>query len=401
MLSAKKIVVGITGGIAAYKSCAIVRQLIKMGAEVEVIMTASAQQFVTPLTFETLSGHTVVTEMFGEHRTFGTHHIESVQQADLFLIAPATANIIGKAANGIADDFMSTAITAANCPIFFAPAMNSFMYANPIVQQNMSRLKQYYHFIDPGEGDLACGYEGKGRMAEPEQIVDAIHKFLAPNPLWTGKHVVVTAGPTREKIDPVRFVSNFSSGKMGYAIAEAALKLGAIVTLISGPTQLTPPETAKFISTESAGDMYDAVMKVLPETDVLIKSAAVSDYRPVNFFSQKMKKGQDELVVEMKKTPDILLAVKDHKPKHTIVVGFALETISEVEYARQKLEKKDLDLVVINNPNMPGAGFQTDTNIVNFLFRDQTLESLPLMTKREVASQILKRVERLLVKQPM
>ncbi len=394
MLKGKQIVLGISGGIAAYKCCYLVRELIKCQATVQVIMTRSAREFITALTLETLSGKPVIKDMFSDKGPVGTHHIEIAQNCDLMIIAPATYNIIGKAANGIADDFLSTAIAATNCPIFFAPAMNTFMFKNPILQQNIAKLKKHHHFIMPGTGELACGYSGEGRMAEPERIVQTIEAFLNPDPLWTGKTVLITAGPTREKIDPVRYISNFSSGKMGYALAEAAKQLGAAVTLVSGPVNLSCPDGINRIEVKTTSEMNRIVLDQLSEIDVLIKSAAVVDYSPKFYTDKKIKKKQAEMTIELKKTPDILANVRSTKKDRTIVVGFSLETDDEIENARSKLIDKDLDLIVINNPNVPGAGFQVDTNIVTFLDRDNRIESLQLMTKPKVAREILRRIER-------
>ncbi len=396
MIKDKRFVIGITGGIAAYKSCNIVRELVKRQAEVQVIMTRAACEFITPLTLETLSGHAVTTELFGEQRSFGTRHIELAQSADLMLIAPATYNILGKVASGVADDFLSTAISAATCPVFFAPAMNSHMFVNPILQENITRLQKYYRFIMPETGYLACGYTGQGRMAEPDKIIQVIENYLTPNSVWSGKKVLITAGPTREKIDPVRYISNFSSGKMGYALAEESIKLGAAVSLISGPVCLTPPQGATMIDVESAYDMRRAVMDALPETDILIKAAAVADYRPQNCSEHKIKKSAPVMRLDLSKTDDILAAVRTAKSEKTIVVGFALETQAELENAEKKLIRKDLDLIVINNPQIPGAGFQVDTNVATLMHRDTHIESLPKMSKHHLAIEILKRVERLL-----
>lgn len=397
MLTDKQIVLGITGGIAAYKSCTIVRELVKRGADVHVIMTAAACHFVTPLTLETLSGHPVTTDLFGKQRSFGTHHIEIAQAPDAMLIAPATYNIIGKVASGIADDFLSTAITAATCPVFFAPAMNSFMFANPIQQRNLELLKQYYHFVMPGTGDLACGYTGQGRMAEPEVIVAALDAFFQTDPIWNGKRVLITAGPTREKIDPVRYLSNFSSGKMGFALAEAARNLGATVTLIAGPVSLATPTDVHRIDVVSADEMHRAVLDHLPDADVVIKAAAVADYRARTYTNRKIKKTADDTIhIELEKTPDILQSIQKHKRVDTRVIGFALETDDEIENALKKMHSKGLDMIVLNNPRVDGAGFQVDTNVVTILYPDGTRAALPLMDKKHVAVEILRHATKLL-----
>ncbi|OQY30335.1 MAG: hypothetical protein B6244_00305 [Candidatus Cloacimonetes bacterium 4572_55] len=393
-LENRRIVLGITGGIAAYKSCYLIRELIKREATVQVIMTRSAQRFITSLTLETLSRNPVVTDMFDDPGAFGPRHIEIAQSPDLMVVAPATYNIMGKVANGIADDFLSTAISASCCPIFFAPAMNNFMFKNPIMQENLAKLKRHYRLIMPESGDLACGYSGEGRMAEPETICQMIDQFFHPNPIWADKTVLVTAGPTREKIDPVRFISNFSSGKMGFALAQASERRGARTILISGPVHLPTPDRVRRIQVQTAEEMREAVLRELPNVDVAIKSAAVSDYQPSHYASQKIKKGnQEQIELALKKTPDILSEISEKKSDRTIVVGFALETDSEIEHARQKMIKKNLDMIVINNPNIEGAGFQVDTNLVTLMSRNHQIESLPLLTKRKVAEKILNRIE--------
>lgn len=387
--------VGITGGIAAYKGADLVSQLVKKGAEVYVIMTASAQQFITPLTLQTLSKNQVITDMFAEPKAWEVQHISLADKADLMLIVPATANIIGKIANGIADDMLTTTVMATNAPVLIAPAMNVHMYENPIVQANITKLASLgYSFIEPDEGLLACGYQGKGRLAGPEKIMAAIEDVMAVNKDLENLRVLVTAGPTREKIDPVRFISNHSTGKMGYAIAEMAAKRGAKVVLISGPSDLNFPPSVEGIRVESARDMYEAVMEKYEHVDVVIKTAAVADYRPKTVHDQKVKKQEGDLELILERNPDILFELGQRK-KHQVLVGFAAETENLQEYARQKLFKKKLDMIVANNVTQEGAGFGVDTNQVELIFPSEEVKSLPLQSKKEVANSILDEVKSL------
>ena len=392
MLKNKKIILGITGGIAAYKSALVCRRLKKLGAEVIVVMTEAGTKFITPLTMETLSENEVVTQLFPEEKMVGTRHVSLADWCDLVLIAPATANIIGKIKAGIADDILSTVVISTKSPVFMAPAMNVKMWENPILQENISGLKKLgYRFIQPGTGDLACGYEGKGRMAEPEQIVKEVLKFLSIKKDLEDKSILVTASKTVEPIDPIRYLSNRSTGKMGFAIAQAALSRGAQVTLISGPSFLPPPTDVKFISVTSASQMRNEVKKNYKKADCLIMAAAVSDFTPEKTQPNKIKKDQTELVLKLKKTPDILKEMGKQKGKK-ILVGFSLETENEIKNAKTKLKNKNLDLIVVNNPTQPGAGFEGDTNIATIIDKKGKIQKLPLMSKNDLADKILDKI---------
>lgn len=387
----KTIVLGITGGIAAYKAAELTRLLIKAGAKVHVIMTRGAAEFVTPLTFQTLSRNPVHTDLFSLTQEADVGHISLADRADLFVIAPATANIIGKIANGIADDLLTTSVMATKAPVLLAPAMNCNMYENPIVQENMEKLKKYgYHFRDSETGELACGYEGKGRMAEPTDILEEIETILSPKDL-KDERILITAGPTCEAIDPVRFIGNRSSGKMGYALAKMALRRGADVTLISGPSSLKPPRGARFIVIESAEEMGKAVMSNLKDATVVIMAAAVADYRPKKAVSEKIKKGKASLSIDLEKTEDILSEIGKKKGKK-LLIGFAAETENLVANAKKKLKEKNLDIIVANNVKEPGAGFGVDTNIVTIIDKKGNTEELPKMSKEDVAWIVLDRV---------
>ena len=398
MLKGKKIILGITGGIAAYKSAEVCRRLKKLGAEVIVVMTQAGTKFITPLTMETLSENEVVTELFPEKKMVGTRHVSLADWCDLVLIAPATANIIGKIKAGMADDILSTVVISTKSQVILAPAMNVKMWENPIFQGNISELKKLgYRFIEPGTGDLACGYEGKGRMAEPEQIVQEVIKFLSTKKDLEGKSILVTASRTVEPIDPIRYLSNRSTGKMGFAIAQAAFSRGAKVTLISGPSSLEPPRGINFISVDNASQMRNQVKNNFRKADCLIMAAAVSDFAPLKTVPDKIKKDQAELVLKLKKTPDILKEMGKRKGKK-ILVGFSLETENEIENSKSKLKEKDLDLIVVNNPNQSGAGFEVDTNIAVIIDKKGKIQRLPLMRKRDLADKILDKVALLLKK---
>ncbi len=391
MLKSRKIVLGVTGGIAAYKAAELVRELIKAGAEVHVVMTRNAQAFITPLTFQTLSGNPVTTELFNLIEESQIGHIALADRADLLAIVPATANIIGKVAAGIADDMLTTVVMATRAPVLLAPAMNVHMWENKICQENIQKLRSRgYHFIDPEAGELACGYEGKGRLAEIPAIVEEIRSLLSPKD-FSGEQVLVTAGPTEESMDPVRFLSNRSSGKMGFALARAARRRGAEVTLISGPTALADPPQIRVMAVRSAIEMHEAVMKQLESASVLIMAAAVSDYRPKQKAAGKIKKSQPETVVELELNPDILTEAGKRK-KSQILVGFAAETEDLLQSGREKLKNKNLDLIVANDVTLPGAGFEVDTNIVKIIDRGGRVEELPLMTKEDLAERILDRI---------
>lgn len=390
ILNGKNILLCVTGGIAVYKAAALTSKLTQAGAFVRVILSEAAAEFMQPLTFQALSRHEVYVDTFDEKNPQKIAHIDLADWADLIIVAPATANTIGKLANGIADNMVTTTLLAATCPIWIAPSMNVHMYEHPAVQKNMKTLRDYgYRFIEPGEGYLACGYVGKGRLEEPEKIVALVEQyFRSQTGILKGKKVVVTAGPTREKIDPVRFISNYSTGKMGYAIAEEAVLQGAEVTLISGPVSLAPPQGVTLISVESAEEMYEAVMKVFLQSDLVVKTAAVADYRPKQVSEHKVKKQPGEQVIELERTKDILYEL-GRKKGHQVLVGFAAETINVEEYAKKKLVEKNADMIVANNVKVEGAGFGTDTNIVTIYKKDGTVIELPLMTKRETAKKIL------------
>ncbi|KIO59061.1 Phosphopantothenoylcysteine decarboxylase [Caldibacillus thermoamylovorans] len=388
----RKVLLCVSGGIAAYKAVQLTSKLTQNGFDVKVMMTENATKFVTPLSFQAISRNDVYTDTFDEKDPAKIAHIDLADWPDVIIIAPATANIIGKLANGIADDMVSTTLLATEKPVFIAPAMNVHMYHHPVVQENIARLKSFgYHFIEPSEGYLACGYVGKGRLEEPEIIVEHVKTFFVQNKqqFLRGKTVLISAGPTREKIDPVRYLSNYSSGKMGYAIAEVAQHLGANVILISGPVSLKPPVGVQIIRVESAEEMYEAVLQYFDGADIVIKSAAVSDYRPKKIFQQKMKKQSQELVIELERTVDILAELGKRK-KAQFLIGFAAETNHVEEYAKQKLLSKNADMIVANNVMQEGAGFGTDTNIVTFYKANNEKKQLPKLTKHEVAYEILK-----------
>jgi len=398
MIKDKKILLCVTGGIAVYKAAALTSKLVQTGAQVKVILSESAQKFVTPLTFQALSRNEVYVDTFDEINPRVIAHIDLADWADLILVAPATANTIGKIASGIADNMITTTLLAATSPVWIAPAMNVHMYDHPAVKKNLSLLAEYgYQFIEPSEGYLACGYVGKGRLEEPEKIVELIHEFFknkGQQPL-KGKTIVVTAGPTREKIDPVRFISNHSSGKMGYALAEEAKKQGANVVLVSGPVQLTPASGMKVVKVESAEEMYNAVLKYYSLADVVIKTAAVADYRPKITHEHKVKKQAGDASIELERTKDILMELGKRK-KNQVLVGFAAETENVEEYARKKLTTKNADIIVANNVKSEGAGFGTDTNIVTLFKREGAVIDLPLMSKSKVAKRIIEEVTSLL-----
>lgn len=397
----KKILLCVSGGIAVFKAAALTSKLVQAGMEVRVIMTESAQKFVTPLTFQALSREAVYTDTFEEQDPGVISHIDVADWADLIVVAPATANVIAKLANGLADDMLSTTVLASTAPIWIAPAMNVHMYENPAVQKNMQTLKSFgHHFVEPNEGYLACGYVGKGRLAEPEEIVEQILVFFhEPIHLpFQGKKFLITAGPTREIIDPVRYMTNHSSGKMGYALAEEAAKLGGDVTLVSGPVNLPHPPNVTVVNVESAEDMYQAVSNRFEDADIVIKSAAVADYRPKHVWDKKMKKQDGDLTLELERTKDILKEMGKIK-KHQLLVGFAAETNNIEEYAKKKLESKNADLIVANDVTKEGAGFGGDTNMVTMFDRYGTSEVVPILSKNEVAKKVLNKIERLLNKE--
>lgn len=392
MLQGKQIVLGVAGGIAAYKVVDVVSRLKKQGAEVHVIMTEAAAQFVTPLTFREISGNPVVVSMWDEPKKWQVEHIALASLADLFVIAPATANIIGKIANGIADDMLTTTVMATQAPVLIVPAMNTNMYLNPVVQKNLETLAGLgYHCMNPDSGLMACGTTGAGRLPEPACIVETIIQHFAAKDALRGQTVLVTAAGTREPIDPVRYIGNRSSGKMGYAIAEAAAKQGARVILVSGPTSLAVPQGVEVIRVETAAEMRAAVLAEFPQADIVIKAAAVADYRPQEQSQQKIKKAEATLTLVLEKNPDILWELGQQKTKQ-FLVGFAAETQQLLQHAQGKLEKKNLDMIIANDVTLPGAGFNTDTNIVKMLYRDGRIEELPQMSKRELAGVILEKI---------
>jgi len=391
MLKNKRIVLGVTGGIAAYKAAELVRELVRAGAEVFVIMTRSAQAFVTPLTFQTLSGNKVTTELFNLIEESEIGHISLADRAQVLVIAPATANIIGKIAGGIADDLLTTVVMATKAPVLLAPAMNVHMWENPICQENIRKLRaRGYHFVDPETGELACGYEGKGRLAEVSTIAEEIRALLSPQDL-EGETLVITAGPTEEPIDPVRFLSNRSSGKMGFALARAARLRGGKVILVAGPTALAAPPRVKFIPVRTAVQMREAVLKNLRAASILVMAAAVSDFRPRGTSPEKIKKSRADLSLPLELNPDILAEAGKRKGKRSIV-GFAAETESLLANAQKKLVEKNLDLIAANDVSRPGAGFAVDTNIVKLIDRSGKVEDLPLLEKEELAHRILDRI---------
>jgi phosphopantothenoylcysteine decarboxylase/phosphopantothenate--cysteine ligase len=397
MLKGKKIVLGITGGIAAYKAAEITRALIKEGAQVRVIMTKNATEFISPLTMQTLSNNIVYTEMYLPHEQCDMAHITLAEFADAFVIAPATGNIIGKIASGIADDLLSTTIMASDKPTLICPAMNDKMLANPIVQENINKLKKYkYVIMESAVGELACKTQGAGRLPEVPEIIEEIEKLLTPQNLAYEK-ILITAGPTEEPLDPVRFITNLSSGKMGYALAKVASRHGAQVTLITGPTNLPLPAAENIIRVRTAQEMHKAVIDNYKKSTVIIKAAAVADYRPKVFVKEKIKKDDKPRAIELERNPDIIAEIGKNK-KNIVLVGFAMETKDLLANAREKLKNKNMDLIVANSLREEGAGFQKDTNKITILDREGEVQSLPVMTKIEAAEKILERVEGLLKK---
>jgi len=391
----KKIIVGVTGGIAAYKAAELVRILVKAGAETRVAMTSNATRFISPLTLETLSGNKVIADMF-DPEIHPISHITWGQESDLIIISPATANFIAKMAHGLADDFLSTMVLASTARILVCPAMNSRMLTNPVTQENIKRIKERGCVVmEAGEGELACHTEGPGRLPDPEEIAEQARMMLAEQDL-SGLKLLVTAGPTIEAMDPVRYISNRSTGKMGYALARAAVMRGASVTLVSGPTSLPPPRGVKFLGVKSAEEMKEAVFDCLGDIDVIIKAAAVSDYRPREVSARKIKKGAASISIDLVKNPDILSDLGKAKAgSEYILVGFAAETEDILTNAMEKLRNKNLDIIVVNDITREDSGFKSDTNLVKIIYKDGSREELPLMSKDEVAGQILDRIKRL------
>lgn len=389
MLNGKTVVLGVTGSIAAYKMANVASALVKEGADVHVVMTKNATNFINPITFETLTNNKCLVDTFDRNFQFHVAHVSLSQKADVFMIAPASANIIGKLANGIADDMLSTMALAASCKIIVAPAMNTHMYENKIVQDNLDKLKKFgFEVIEPAAGRLACGDVGAGKLPGENILLDYIRREIEFTKDMAGLKVLVTAGPTVEKIDPVRYITNHSSGKMGYAVAEIASKRGADVTLISGPVHIEPPAFVKIVNIQSADDMYNAVMDNLSDCDILVKAAAVADYTVPNASDEKIKKKNDDLSLALSKTKDILKAVGERKTDRQIICGFSMETSNLIENSKKKLVSKNCDMIIANNLKDDGAGFGVDTNKVTII-TENNADSLDVMTKKETAEKIL------------
>ena len=392
MLKGKTVLLGITGSIAAYKIAYLASALHKLHADVHVLMTENATNFINPITFETLTGNKCLVDTFDRNFQFQVEHVSIAKKADIVMIAPASANVIGKIANGLADDMLTTTVMACRCQKLFAPAMNTAMYENPIVQDNIRKLKHYgYEVITPASGYLACGDTGAGKMPEPETLLEYILREVAFEKDLSGKKVLVTAGPTQEAIDPVRCLTNHSSGKMGYAIAKMAMLRGAEVTLVSGPTAIEPPLFVKVVPVISARDMFEAVTGVSDQQDIIIKAAAVADYRPKQVSEDKVKKKDDQVSIELERTDDILKYLGQHKKDGQFLCGFSMETKDMIGNSRAKLEKKNLDMVAANNLKVEGAGFQGDTNVLTLITQDEEV-SLPLMSKEDAALKILDKI---------
>lgn len=389
MLKGKTILLGVTGGIAAYKAAALASALVKLHADVEVVMTENATQFVTPLTFEQLTGRRTITNTFDRNFTHQVEHISLAQRTDLVIIAPATANVCAKLAHGLADDMLTTTVLACKCPKLIAPAMNTNMYENQVTQDNLSTLIRYgWEVIKPASGRLACGAEGKGKLPEPEVLVQYILRSIALPHDLSGKKVLVTAGPTQEALDPVRYLTNHSSGKMGYAIAKMAMLRGADVTLITGPTNIPTPPFVNVIKVVSAKDMFDAVTKHFGDTDFVFKAAAVADYTPAEYSTQKMKKNSADLAISLERTQDILGFLGENKHDGQIICGFSMETENMLDNSRAKLVKKNVHMICANSLTQKGAGFAGDTNILTLITRDHAVE-LPLLSKEAAANEII------------
>ena len=389
MLKGKTVLLGVTGSIAAYKAAALASALVKQHASVHVLMTKNAANFIHPITFETLTGHKCLTDTFDRNFEFQVEHVSLARQADVVMVAPASANVIGKLAHGIADDMLTTTLLACTCPVFVAPAMNTHMYENPAVQENLHTLEHYgMHVITPAAGRLACGDTGVGKMPEPEELLWYILRETAMLHDLEGKRVMVTAGPTQESIDPVRYVTNHSTGRMGYAIARMAMLRGADVTLVSGPVAIAPPPFVRVIPVTTARDMFEAVTADASSQDIIIKAAAVADFRPAAVAADKIKKHDGRLTLDMERTDDIIQYLGDHKPDGQFLCGFSMETKDLIENSRAKLLKKNLDLIAANNVRIPGAGFGTETNVLTLISRDREI-SLPLMSKEEAAGRLL------------
>lgn len=389
MLRGKTVILGVTGSIAAYKIATLASMLVKKQASVHVIMTKNATNFINPITFETLTGHKCLVDTFDRNFEFQVEHVSMAKQANVVMIAPASANVIGKLAHGLADDMLTTTLLACKCPKIVSPAMNTAMFENPIVQDNLKILEKYgYEVIQPASGYLACGDTGAGKMPEAETLYQYIERTLADPKDLIGKKVLVTAGPTQENIDPVRYITNHSSGKMGYAVAKAAMLRGADVTLVSGQAALTPPMFVKYVQITTAEEMYQEVTSRSDEQDIIIKAAAVADYRPKTVYENKVKKKEGQMAIELERTRDILAYLGEHKKENQFLCGFSMETENMIGNSRAKLQKKNLDMVAANNVKVEGAGFQGDTNVMTLITQDQEI-ALPLMSKEEAANKIL------------
>lgn len=388
-LKNKTVLLGITGSIAAYKAASLASSLKKLNADVHVLMTVNATNFINPITFETLTGNKCLIDTFDRNFEFSVEHVSLARKADIVMVAPASANVIGKLANGIADDMLTTTVMACKCPKYISPAMNTNMFENPVVQDNLRKLEGYgWTVITPATGYLACGDTGAGKMPEPETLLRYILYEIAFEKDMKGKKVLVTAGPTQEALDPVRYITNHSSGKMGYAIAEAAMLRGADVTLVSGRTAIEPPMFVKYVPVVSAEDMFNEVTGHADEMDVIIKAAAVADYRPANVSDQKMKKKDEDLSIPLERTKDILKYLGEHKKEGQFLCGFSMETENMIANSRAKLEKKNLDMIAANSLRVEGAGFQGDTNVLTLITKDMQKE-LPLMSKSQAAGELL------------
>lgn len=389
MLKGKTVLLGVSGGIAAYKSAALASMLKKLHADVHVLMTENATQFITPVTFESLTGNKCVVDTFDRNFQFNIQHISLAKKADAVLVAPATANVLAKLAHGLADDMLTTTVLACTCPKIVAPAMNTRMYENPITQDNLQTLRKYgFTIIEPATGHLACGDTGAGKMPEPEELCDWLLQAIQCEKDLAGKKILVTAGPTREALDPVRYLTNRSSGKMGYAVAKAAARRGAEVTLVTGPTELPPPRFCTVVPVTSAADMFEAVTSRSDQMDVIIKAAAVADYTPLEVAGDKIKKSDTDLSIPLARTKDILGWLGEHKKPGQFLCGFSMETKDLLENSRKKLQKKHLDLIAANNVKVPGAGFSGDTNVLTLIAPDLE-EELPLLSKDEAAHRLL------------
>ncbi len=389
MLKGKTVVLGVTGSIAAYKIANLASALVKLHADVHVIMTQNATNFINPITFETLTNNKCLVDTFDRNFQFNVEHVSLAKKADVFMVAPASANVIGKIANGIADDMLTTTIMACKCKKFISPAMNTNMFENPIVQDNLKKLQHYgYEIIDPACGYLACGDTGAGKMPEPETLLTYILREIALEKDMVGAKVLITAGPTQESLDPVRFITNHSTGKMGYAIAENCMRRGAEVTLVSGPVSIAPPPFVKVVNVKSAADMAEAVKACYEKQQIIIKTAAVADYRPAHVADEKIKKKEGDNVLELERTEDILAYLGAHKQPGQFICGFSMETENMLENSRAKLERKNVDMIVANNLKVAGAGFGVDTNVVTFITKEECVEN-EIMSKADVAGAIV------------